>query len=157
MEFSQMVSSFTAEMIGDDIQFLLRRTDESYVVCSTGILPSPRSSHASAVLDHEFVVFGGEGLCAGVNKRESFSDLFMLNLKTWSWRPVPATAGRPHRLSPVASRGHTLSVVTSGLGETVARHGEEVQRNHRLVLFGGIGPDRGQSFLPPFLLSSVLQ
>lgn len=92
--------------------------------------PAPRSGATAIIKGHHLNVFGGEsGSANKCNKRESFGDVWRLNLKTFVWKP-PQVGG----MSPTPRRHHTAVRLDSSPMSS--------QSKACLLLFGGEGTDR---------------
>lgn len=87
-----------------------------------GDLPSPRFSHAAAMIHSFMFIFGGKNVYSekGKSCHLYFNDIWAMNLEktdTLSWEKIEAK-GQP----PAPRHGHTMTPL-----------------NHYLVIFGGEG------------------
>ncbi|KDO24591.1 hypothetical protein SPRG_10122 [Saprolegnia parasitica CBS 223.65] len=99
------------------------------IECS-GNVPSPRCGHACAIdaAKKELWLFGGQGPEVGLNTKNLYDDLSILDLASFVWRrAVVSCAGADGHANfvPIARRGHSL-----------------VYHDNTLYMYGGSGLDR---------------
>lgn len=138
-----------------------------------GKIPPPRSSHTVTRVGDEMWIFGGEGPYLGLNKRTTYDDAYVFTFSTATWRQLILKAGTP--VSPGGEKAPTSeriqdrdirfgcgSVLTEGSTSDrgappalpSARRGHAAALiGERLVLFGGMGPDR--RFMQDVFLNDV--
>ena len=108
------------------------------VKSKSGSAPLPRSKHTLTRYRDKLYVYGGEAAFAGEfctgnsrSSREIFNQMYVFNIKSYSWKALSTSGVPPEKAVPCARRGHTADLYAVGLKN----------RGPILLVFGGSGPE----------------
>ena len=97
-----------------------------------GDIPQPRSGHAAVPYGKYLFLFGGIDFA----EESTFSDLYVLNLETWTWKYVGESGSEIE-----ARNSHSLGILTSK-GQS-SSNSATIESCNYLVVFGGASVELG--------------
>ncbi|OQS07261.1 hypothetical protein THRCLA_00734 [Thraustotheca clavata] len=109
------------------VQYNMDTHEWTSIEC-TGKVPPPRYGHACAINGNELWLFGGQGPEEGLNSKNLFDDLSILDLTSFEWRRAV--------VSCVGVNGHVNFVPLARRGHSLLLH------DNMLYVYGGSGLDR---------------